>query len=296
MPTTSTRPFIRALLVDVSGNLHVGSNPTPHAVQAFDRLRSSNVPFRLCSNTSKESTATLISRLKLMGFEIAPDEEGKRKEVWTSIGAVKQFIKNMGLHRPYLLLSDSAREEVLSGSDITDHTESEYDSVVIGLAPSAFDYSHLNAAFRILVGDTQGATSPSSLKSGFDLPLIATHKAKYIQTQFPPGLSLGPGPFVTALENASGRKAFVVGKPTKAFFEAVISNFLPSELPEDRGGKIAIIGDDVEADLGGGAIELGLWRILVKTGKYRPGDEEKPGVVPPDEVFESFAAFIDSLS
>jgi HAD superfamily hydrolase (TIGR01450 family) len=279
MPTTSTRPFIRALLVDVSGNLHVGSNPTPHAVQAFDRLRSSNVPFRLCSNTSKESTATLISRLKLMGFEIAPDEEGKRKEVWTSIGAVKQFIKNMGLHRcdscvialskiliyhysPYLLLSDSAREEVLSGSDITDHTESEYDSVVIGLAPSAFDYSHLNAAFRILVGETQGATSPSSLKSGFDLPLIATHKAKYIQTQFPPGLSLGPGPFVTALENASGRKAFVVGKPTKAFFEAVISNFLPSELPEDRGGKIAIIGDDVEADLGGGAIELGLWRIL----------------------------------
>lgn len=279
MPTTPTRPFIRALLLDVSGNLHVGSNPTPRAVQAFDLLRSSNVPFRLCSNTSKESTATLISRLKHMGFEIAPDEEGKRKEVWTSIGAVKQFIKNMGLQRcvscviassniliyhysPYLLLSDSAREEVSPGSDITDRIESEYDAVVIGLAPSAFDYNHLNAAFRILVGETQHAGSPSSLKSGFDLPLIATHKAKYIQTQFPPGLSLGPGPFVTALENASGRKAFVVGKPTKTFFEAVISNFLPSELPEDRGGKIAIIGDDVEADLGGGAIELGLWRIL----------------------------------
>lgn len=35
--------------------------------------------------------------------------------------------------------------------------------------------------------------------------------------------------------------------------------------------------------------------LVVKTGKYRPGDEEKPGIVPPDEVFESFAAFIDSL-
>ena len=279
MPTTQTRPFIRALLIDISGNLHVGLNPTPRAVQAYDRLRSSNVPFRLCSNTSKESTATLISQLKHMGFEIVPDQEGKRREVWTSIGAVKQFIKNMGLQRcvgcvialskiliyhysPYLLLSDSAREEVSPGSDVTDCIESEYDSVVIGLAPLAFDYSHLNAAFRILVGETQSAMSPSSLKSGFNLPLIATHKAKYIQTQFPPGLSLGPGPFVTALENASGRKAFVVGKPTKAFFEAVISNFLPSELPKDRGGKIAIIGDDVEADLGGGAIELGLWRIL----------------------------------
>jgi len=33
----------------------------------------------------------------------------------------------------------------------------------------------------------------------------------------------------------------------------------------------------------------------VKTGKYRPGDEIKAGVVPPDEVYESFAAFIESL-
>lgn len=34
---------------------------------------------------------------------------------------------------------------------------------------------------------------------------------------------------------------------------------------------------------------------VVKTGKYRPGDENKPGVVPPDEVHESFAEFVNSL-
>jgi len=33
----------------------------------------------------------------------------------------------------------------------------------------------------------------------------------------------------------------------------------------------------------------------VKTGKYRPGDEIKAGVVPPDEVYESFAEFVESL-
>jgi len=33
----------------------------------------------------------------------------------------------------------------------------------------------------------------------------------------------------------------------------------------------------------------------VKTGKYRAGDETRPGVVPPDEVFDSFAEFIDNL-
>jgi ribonucleotide monophosphatase NagD (HAD superfamily) len=85
--------------------------------------------------------------------------------------------------------------------------------------------------------------------------------------------SLGPGPFVTALENASGVEANVpvVGKPTRGFFETVrvIGSFGLADEPELGGGgigsgsctaigKIAVIGDDVEADLGEGAVELGL--------------------------------------
>jgi len=56
-----------------------------------------------------------------------------------------------------------------------------------------------------------------------------------------------------------------------------------------------LVGDDIEADLGGGAVELQLWRILVKTGKYRSGDETRSGVEPPDESAESFAHWVDSL-
>jgi len=93
----------------------------------------------------------------------------------------------------------------------------------------------------------------------------------------------------------------VVGKPEAGFFEMVINDFgdLLGESPDVKASliapRIAVIGDDVEADLGGGAIELGLWRVLVKTGKYRPGSESVHGVVPPDEVHDTFAAFIDSL-
>jgi ribonucleotide monophosphatase NagD (HAD superfamily) len=132
--------------------------------------------------------------------------------------------------------------------------------VVIGLAPSLFTYEHLNTAFRILTGEQLSLRSSSSEK--LPVCLIATHKAKYIRS--PDGaLSLGPGPFVTALENASGVQAEVVGKPTQGFFETVIGSFGDSELKQDsRVGWIAVIGDDVEADLGEGAVELGLWRIL----------------------------------
>jgi ribonucleotide monophosphatase NagD (HAD superfamily) len=46
--------------------------------------------------------------------------------------------------------------------------------------------------------------------------LIAIHKSRYYKTA--EGLALGPGPFVAALEYASGATAQVVGKPTKEFF------------------------------------------------------------------------------
>ncbi|TFK34361.1 haloacid dehalogenase-like hydrolase domain-containing protein 2 [Crucibulum laeve] len=306
MSNPRTRPFIRALLIDVSGNLHVGSTATPNAVEAFERLKSANIPFRFCSNTSKESTTSLVKRLHSLGFYL-PDKSNSDEPgnlVWTSIGAVKQVLKDMNLKRPYLLLSDSAREEFFAASESQEQaTDSQgiYDSVVVGLAPDSFKYEYLNTAFRILMreepreeGDSEMSSKDLAARS--PIPLIATHKAKYIQTESPKGLSLGPGPFVTALENASGKKAHVVGKPTKTFFQSVINDFYASgDLSKNSEGRIAIIGDDVESDLGNGAVELGLWRILVKTGKYRDGDENKPGVVPPNEVFNSFATFVDKL-
>jgi hypothetical protein len=183
--------------------------------------------------------------------------------------------------------------------------------VIVGLAPSLFTYEHLNVAFRILMNEHQPSDSLlSGAKSA--IPLIATHKGKYIGSD-DGKLSLGPGPFVTALENAASVESEIVGKPTRSFFEAVIRDFRKDNLSNTAGGLIALIGDDIEADLGGGAVELQLWRILgeflpfflyiiirtrnsaVKTGKYRSGDETRSGVQPPNELAESFAHWVDNL-
>lgn len=48
--------------------------------------------------------------------------------------------------------------------------------------------------------------------------LIAIHKTRYYKR--PDGLALGPGPFVTALEFASGKKAAVMGKPDELFYQS----------------------------------------------------------------------------
>ncbi|KAH7923188.1 hypothetical protein BV22DRAFT_1106226 [Leucogyrophana mollusca] len=278
------RPCISALLIDISGTLMIGSTPTPGAVQALARLREARVSFRFCSNTSKESTDFLRKRMLEAGFDV-PSSCKHKQEVWTSIGAVKGFMESKNLRRPYFLLSESAQQEcTISPSYVAD---APYDSVIVGLAPALFSYDYLNAAFRILMGEHE---SQKRIQSKREIPLIALHKARYLESS-DNALSLGPGPFVAALENASGLRAEVIGKPSRNFFETVIGDFNSDELgPNDC---VAVIGDDVQADLGDGAIDLNLWRILVKTGKYRAGDESRSGVHPPDEVCDSFASFVE---
>ncbi len=94
------RPLITALLIDLSGTIHVGSQPTPGAVEAIAKLRHHGVPFRFCSNTSKESTAAAKRRLTQMGIEVGDiDDDGGNEELWTSIGAVKRYLQSLGVRR-----------------------------------------------------------------------------------------------------------------------------------------------------------------------------------------------------
>jgi len=159
--------------------------------------------------------------------------------------------------RPFVLASESAEEECLRGI----HTAGGpalpyYDSVVVAFAPARFDYVALNTAFRVLMGEhhTQRGLPPRP-----DRPLIATHRSRYLGDS-DGALSLGPGPFVAALENATGKTAETVGKPERKFFEMVLSSFGPDL--RDQEGLVAVIGDDVQNDLGDGAVELGFWRVL----------------------------------
>jgi hypothetical protein len=157
--------------------------------------------------------------------------------------------------RPFILASESAKEECLHGIHDEPALPQAYDSVVIAFAPAQFNYVALNTAFRVLMGEhhtQRGQPRP-------DYPLIATHRARYVGDS-DGALSLGPGPFVAALENATGKTAEIVGKPERKFFELVLNSF-GSDV-QDRDGIVAVIGDDIQNDLGDGAVELGFWRVL----------------------------------
>jgi len=96
--------------------------------------------------------------------------------------------------------------------------------------------------------------------------LLAIQRNRYWQTAG--GLSLDAGPFVAALEYATGKTATLAGKPSPAFFAAAARELGLSP------GRIAVIGDDLEGDVLG-AREAGMIGVAVRTGKYRPADEER---------------------
>ncbi|KAK7791161.1 hypothetical protein R5R35_013328 [Gryllus longicercus] len=248
---------LRAVLIDLSGTLHIEDSAIPGTVEALKRLRSTNLNIKFVTNTTKESRQVLYDRLLKLGFEINKDE------IWSSLWAARDLLANRKLS-PYLMVSDDALEDF---ADIVDASK-PFDSVVIGLAPSKFDYTHLNEAFRLLLN---GA------------PLVAIHEGRYYKR--PDGLALGPGPFVKGLEYATGCKAEIVGKPCKDFFKSALGNTDPS--------AAIMIGDDVQDDIGG-AQALGLRGFLVQTGKYRPGDETKIDP-PPAKVCSSFVEAVNFI-
>jgi HAD superfamily hydrolase (TIGR01458 family) len=135
---------------------------------------------------------------------------------------------------------------------------------VLGGAYDGFDYPTMNRVFRMLMGGAK---------------LVAMHRNLYWRTD--EGWQLDGGAYVAGLEEATGRRAVVCGKPAEAYFASALAQI---EIPAERA---AMVGDDVVNDVLG-AQAVGLTGVLVRTGKFRPEDVERSGGVP-DAVLDSIA-------
>ena len=249
---------IKGILLDLSGVLYVGSEALPGAREALARLRESVVPLRFITNTTRSTRAAIGKKLRGLGFEIEDEE------IFTAPSAVRAHLRAHAL-RPLLLIHPGLAHE-FAEFEITNPN-----AVVLGDAGETFDYAHLNRAFRLLM---EGA------------PLIAMGNNRYFMED--DGLSLDIGPFVAALQYASDVKPLILGKPAAAFFHSAVEAL--GCKPEEA----VMIGDDAIADVEG-ALRAGLQAVLVRTGKYRPGDEARIALGGA-RVFEDLPAFVAELT
>ena len=248
------------VLIDISGTLHIDDDPTRDAVQALKRLQQSGIAVRLITNGTRKSKSGLHHNLIRLGFDINYDD------MFTSLTATRRLVEAKGL-RPFCLLQDDAKQD-FAGVDMTNPN-----AVVVGLAPEYFTYEHLNQAFRLLINNE-------------NCELIAVYNSPYRKCA--DGLSLGPGPFVAALEFASDKKATVIRKPQPEFFQSVLQEFGCSA------AETVMIGDNIICDILG-ALDCNIGGILVKTGKYREGDETALQNKERSICVSDFAAAVDMI-
>jgi HAD superfamily hydrolase (TIGR01458 family) len=256
MPAKTNLAKIRGLLVDLDGVLYVGDAALPGARDALQALRDRDIVCRFLTNTTTKTADEVVKKLAHLGFEIEPDE------IVTPVVATKNFLESRKDGKPKLHLL--VRESVLPEFDGFPHDDEAPDYVIVGDIGAKWSYALLNTAFRQLMNGAE---------------LIAMHKNKFFQADG--GLALDIGAFVAGLEYVTARKAQIVGKPSPDFFNLALQSM---NLPPD---KVAMIGDDIESDIGGGQ-NAGLCGILVKTGKYRK-DYVAESDVEPDAVIDSFA-------
>jgi HAD superfamily hydrolase (TIGR01458 family) len=253
---------IDGLLLDIDGVLAVSWEALPGAVDAMRRLRDGGIPFRLITNTTTKTRADLAGTLREAGFEVTGEE------IVTAVVATAAYLESAHAGGKVFVLSDGDASEDLAGVELV--AVDDADVIVIGGAGGDFTYETMNRIFRRLM---EGAS------------LVGMHRNLFWKTS--EGWELDGGAYIAGLEEAADTVATICGKPEKAYFDSALA------LLGVTADRAAMVGDDLVNDILG-AQAAGLTGILVRTGKYREGDEDREEGRP-DHVVPSFADVPGSL-
>lgn len=265
--------------MDLDGTLYTNAGAIPGAVETIAELRRRGAAFRFVTNTTRRSRRGLVERLRGYGFVADP------AEMFTSVLAGVRVLQSHGARTvaPFVAaatLEDLGTFHLVGGT--SGGSGERPDAVVMGDLGEEWTPGLLNQAFRYVL---DGAL------------LVAFQKDRYWLGAT--GLELDAGPYVAAIEYATGKEAIVCGKPTPEFYLAALAELGGSAVRgfggrsagEPPNGRTAdppvMIGDDLWADVAG-AQQAGLQGWLVKTGKFRQDVLERSGVKP-DRVLTSIA-------
>jgi len=235
------------VLLDIDGVLTLSWEPLPGAIETVSWLREHDVPFRLITNTTTHTRRDLSRTLSDAGIAASPEE------IVTAVVATAAYLRSAKPGARAFVLSDGDARSDLEGVELVD---ADADVVVLGGAYEGFDYPTMNRIFRMLMDGAE---------------LVAMHRNLYWLTS--EGWQLDGGAYVAGLEEATGRRATVCGKPADAYFAAALAQIGVSA------ERAAMVGDDVASDVLG-AQAAGMTGVLVRTGKFRNEDLERASGTP----------------
>ena len=254
---------IKLFLFDMDGTLYLGERLYPFTANLLRRIRQSGREYLFITNNSSKSVRAYVEKWARLGIAAVT------QDFLTSSQATAVYLKqHFPGKRLYVCGTASLKEELAAeGFALTDDPE-QTECIVMG-----FD---TELTFRKL-------EDVSRLLCTKDLPYIATNPDYVCPTEF--GSVPDCGSVCDMLFNVSGKRPFVIGKPSPLMIRLAMQKC--GVTPE----QTAVVGDRIYTDIKSG-LAAGALSVLVMNGETTPdilaASPDQPDVVLKDagEIME----------
>lgn len=243
-------------LIDMDGVIYSGPKLIPGADAFINELLEKEIPFLFMTNNSQRSRRDVVNKLADLGISI------EEKHVFTSAIATSRFLARQKPNGTVYVLGEGGLLTSLHKNGFS-LVSQDPDFVVVGEGRN-FTLEMVNQAVEMILGGAKFIATnldPSPKKKGWS--------------------NLGIKAVVAMIEEATGLKAFSVGKPSPVMMR---------EARKELGlatAETTVIGDTMETDILGG-LQMGYRTILTLTGVSKEEDLGKYAFGP-DIVVKSVA-------
>jgi NagD protein len=244
----------KGLLIDMDGVIYGGDILIPGADTFIARLLNENIPFTFMTNNSQRSPLEAVRKLRKLGIEVTENH------IYTSAMATAKFLASQVPKGTAYVLGEGGLISSLHDHGIT-LVDTEPDFVVLGEGRN-FTLEMVQRAVDMILAGAKFITTnrdPSPKKKGWN--------------------NLGIAATTAMIEEATGIKAFVVGKPGPVMMRSSRKH-IGLETADTT-----VIGDTMDTDIQGG-VQMGYRTILVLSGISK-NEELRKYAFKPDLVVNS---------
>ena len=230
---------MKLFLFDMDGTLYLGDRLYSFTTELLHTIRKNGGKYLFMTNNSSKSVADYIKKLQKLGIE------STREDFITSSQATAYYLhKHHEGQKLYVCGTESLKAELRhEGFTVTENVD-EVECIVMGF-DTELTFRKLHDVSYLLL------TRP-------ELPYIATNPDLVCPTEF--GSVPDCGSVCIMIENATGKKPVVIGKPSP----------LMPQLAMERLGiskeQTCVVGDRIYTDVKSG-LNAGITGILVMSGE-----------------------------
>ena len=248
---------IKLFLFDMDGTLYIGNRLFDFTEELLASIKRAGKRYLFITNNSSKSVSAYVEKLQRLGIRAATDD------FLTSSQATTWYLKkNYPDKILYVCGTESLKAELKdNGFEITEDTE-KAECIVMGF-DTELTFKKLDDVSKMLCTEA--------------LPYIATNPDYVCPTEY--GSVPDCGSICDMIYNATGKRPFVIGKPSPLMIRLAMEKEGCSPL------ETAVIGDRIYTDIKSG-LNAGALSVLVMSGETTPEILEK-SADKPDIVLEN---------